>query len=611
MFSKIATLWQMISAIAASILFHYQIQEKVARYSEDYAPIVGLAFSILILATLFISVYEFIFFILRTVFPRHSQLLPRRSFFQSNQPIYKVEEGKGEKEIETLRIKRDANAKLLSLCESLSHFLVKHSAIVKQSEVKNKELIHAVTEFKRGILKIYFFGTQSTGKSSLVNTLIGRELSPVGPDKCTSCLVRIKGSNKVRAFAEYEDGTEKDVDINNIEKKIREWAELDNRPKSLVIETNKPILGQPKIELIDSPGTGSARNEVVNRNIESEIVNEAIKSVAIAVIVYLPSGAQMQSHASLLQSFKKNNITTVGVCNLDSNWASLYGRNKHEAERIIREAEANLQEKTKAECFRITLAEDTEEIGEKTVETARAAGANSVQEVRDYLVKNLESREVYLARQTLGKSRSIAKEILLDINRHLEQNSEYIQKLHSQRAELLKKVTEFKGVVNQNPDPNSSVGFISGGAIGLAAGIFALATLPVSAPVIAIATAIGAPTAVGTGIGAVVDKSKDNRMKQDYSVKLGLAYRELKKALESSDLILSSFGPKEHISSLSINEASSASVLEKLYKDADESLSNNERYNTYSTYQSAKEELVTIQNRFIKFEMLNFSSRTD
>ena len=146
----------MIAAIAASILFHYQIQEKVARYSKDYAPIVRVAFSALIVVTLSIVIYESIFFVLKKVFPRHSQILPRRSFLQSNQPIYKIEEGKEVKEAETIRLKRDTNAKLLNLCESLSQILVDYSVVIRQPEVKIKELVHAISEFKRGTLKIYF-----------------------------------------------------------------------------------------------------------------------------------------------------------------------------------------------------------------------------------------------------------------------------------------------------------------------------------------------------------------------------------------------------------------------------------------------------------------------
>lgn len=591
--SNMSALLHTASAAVTVLLYYFQLREIL----KSFPPVYELVVTVLMLIFGFLVIHECIFFLLRKILPKSNRILPRKSYFQHQDKLssYKVE-GLTDEE-KNIQRKQEVHANLLDVCESLKQTLVSNSFTLKRPEAVIRDLTDSIKEYREGTLKIYFFGTQSTGKSSLVNSLLGSDISPVGPDKCTSCLVRIKsGKKKFRAFARYEDGKDIGVRPSEIDKKVRQWANIENRPQELIIEVKDYILGQPKLELIDSPGTGSAQNEVAKRNLEAEIVNEAIKSVAIAVIVYLPSGAQMQSHADLLNSFKKYNVSTVGVCNLDSNWASLFGRDKSEAERIIKEAERSIQEKTRAECFRITLAESTEEIGVKTIETARLAGADSISSLREYLISKLHDGEEYVARQILGKSKNIIKDSLSEIRLYIEENRGYIQKIQSQQENLLQKLGELKKLIRKNPDIDST-GTYAGGAIGLTAGVISFLTLPYSAPLMAIATAVGGPTLIGTGLGYAVDNIVKNRKRNKFNAQVNSAWSELRKMIESKGSVLK-IDRKIY---LETKDSDLISVLDSLAVAIRDCHGQDEKYNSYCKYQDAEKEFLRMQDAFTRF----------
>jgi GTP-binding protein EngB required for normal cell division len=128
---------------------------------------------------------------------------------------------------------------------------------------------HGLVEFRSRIdlmasrlednnLEVALFGRVSSGKSSLLNTLLNTDVLPVGINPITAVPTRLRYGTSLRATVAYGDGRNEDITVEELGKLITEQGNpgnLRNVVRALV-EVPSPRLSQG-IVLVDTPGLGS------------------------------------------------------------------------------------------------------------------------------------------------------------------------------------------------------------------------------------------------------------------------------------------------------------------------------------------------------------------
>lgn len=111
-------------------------------------------------------------------------------------------------------------------------------------------------------------GQFKAGKSTFINSLVGRDYLPVGPIPVTSVITRLRYGLQEKAFATFLNGSCQEVDIKDIEQYVSESGNPENRKKVLLVDIETPVLAKIKdVRLVDTPGIGS----VWRRNTETTI----------------------------------------------------------------------------------------------------------------------------------------------------------------------------------------------------------------------------------------------------------------------------------------------------------------------------------------------------
>uniref|UniRef100_A0A0C1NGN0 Dynamin N-terminal domain-containing protein n=1 Tax=Tolypothrix bouteillei VB521301 TaxID=1479485 RepID=A0A0C1NGN0_9CYAN len=77
---------------------------------------------------------------------------------------------------------------LHKLCESLLNIVTKNAAIIQRPN-SEEDAHNLLQDVRDGVLRIYIFGHQSAGKSTLINALLNSQVSPISSGKMTTCLI--------------------------------------------------------------------------------------------------------------------------------------------------------------------------------------------------------------------------------------------------------------------------------------------------------------------------------------------------------------------------------------------------------------------------------------
>ena len=128
---------------------------------------------------------------------------------------------------------------------------------------------HGLVEFRSRIdsiasrleddsLEVALFGRVSSGKSSLLNALLGTTVLPVGVNPITSVPTKLRYGTALRAAFTYGDGRSEIVPIDELSKLITEQGNPGNLRNVVraMVEVPSPRL-QHGIVLVDTPGLGS------------------------------------------------------------------------------------------------------------------------------------------------------------------------------------------------------------------------------------------------------------------------------------------------------------------------------------------------------------------
>lgn len=218
------------------------------------------------------------------------------------------------------------------------------------TDVRSAEALARIADRWRGTqAPVVVAGEVSTGKSQLINALIGEPLLTTDFKACTSSWVRLHHAPAFRATArvKVEDGTElRDITRNDLptyltvdgEKKLRKLFGASARVESVTIGLPSPLLVSG-LELLDTPGAGGLQaahrhtalaglaqadavlfvtrpGEPISAS-ERLFLAEAVERVAVCVIVF--------THRDTVSQPDEAVLADVAILTNDQQWESLLG----------------------------------------------------------------------------------------------------------------------------------------------------------------------------------------------------------------------------------------------------------------------------------------------
>lgn len=119
------------------------------------------------------------------------------------------------------------------------------------------QLQNSLNQLNRPI-RVAFIGSIKAGKSTLVNSLLGESIVPVGDMENTFNVSWLKYSEEKYAEIHYKDGRNTKIAIDEMEKYVaRDMSRLEELTSIKYVVIYLPYKWLKKIEIIDTPGFGS------------------------------------------------------------------------------------------------------------------------------------------------------------------------------------------------------------------------------------------------------------------------------------------------------------------------------------------------------------------
>jgi GTP-binding protein EngB required for normal cell division len=141
----------------------------------------------------------------------------------------------------------------VSLLQTTSEIISRHGLV----EFRGR--LEAITSrLEDSNFEVAFFGRVSSGKSSLLNALLGDDILPVGINPITAVPTRLRSGPNARAVITFVDGHSEKIPLDEIAQFVTEQGNPGNTRNVIkaVAEIPSPSLAQG-IVLVDTPGLGS------------------------------------------------------------------------------------------------------------------------------------------------------------------------------------------------------------------------------------------------------------------------------------------------------------------------------------------------------------------
>lgn len=144
----------------------------------------------------------------------------------------------------------------------------------------NRQIEVCESLFKESpIIDVAILGQFKAGKSSFINSIIGKKILPVGAIPVTTVITRIQYGPQESATVTFFDKKMINVGLDEIEEYISESKNTANQKNVEVVDIELPTLnGYPGIRLVDTPGLGS----IFKYN--TELSEEWLPEVGAAII---------------------------------------------------------------------------------------------------------------------------------------------------------------------------------------------------------------------------------------------------------------------------------------------------------------------------------------
>jgi len=156
-------------------------------------------------------------------------------------------------------------------------------------ELKDDAIIHAFTLAKSSDFELCVVATMSSGKSTLINAMLGTKLMPSKQEACTAIITRIKDvsdNEKTNFKAEvYNSEGRLSETQQNLTYEIMNRLNSDERVSEIKISGDIPFVTSEDISLvmIDTPGPNNSRDPN-HKKVQSELLSKSSKSLVLYIM---------------------------------------------------------------------------------------------------------------------------------------------------------------------------------------------------------------------------------------------------------------------------------------------------------------------------------------
>ena len=154
---------------------------------------------------------------------------------------------------------KDSSLDLLP--EALESLLIRIQEICDQFHILSlKRQLEACSHLlhQDQLIDVAILGQFKAGKSSLLNSLIGKPILPIGVIPVTTTITRLQYGKKERAVVYHFDGQQEEVEIAAIDEFTSEAKNPANQKNVEMVDVELPSLEKYRgLRLVDTPGLGS------------------------------------------------------------------------------------------------------------------------------------------------------------------------------------------------------------------------------------------------------------------------------------------------------------------------------------------------------------------
>lgn len=175
----------------------------------------------------------------------------------------------------------------------------------KGTNKAGKNIFDAYQDVKNGVFEVSVIATMSSGKSTLINSLLHTELLPSENKACTASIVEILDNDQIDGYeAECYADKERTQLVHGREKvTLEKMKEYNGIAKYIDVEGNIPAVSSNKIRLClrDTPGPNNSNDP------EHEALTNSVIEKENAVILYVMNATQsgINDDRELLKSIAK------------------------------------------------------------------------------------------------------------------------------------------------------------------------------------------------------------------------------------------------------------------------------------------------------------------
>lgn len=159
------------------------------------------------------------------------------------------------------------------------------------AELKDKKIIHAFEKAKDSKFEINVVATMSSGKSTLINALLGKQLMPAANEATTATIVKIIDTDQDNFSAiAYDKSGQAVKKLENVT--LEDMQDLNNDDKVSTVEIKGKIpcvssVGM-KLVLVDTPGPNNSRDKS-----HEEMTYKMIADSDKSLVLYVMNGQQL------------------------------------------------------------------------------------------------------------------------------------------------------------------------------------------------------------------------------------------------------------------------------------------------------------------------------
>ena len=162
-------------------------------------------------------------------------------------------------------------------------------------EFKTDEIINAFEAAKSQKFFVNVVATMSSGKSTLINALLGKELMPTANQATTAVIVEIENDDKATDFSAivYDKENKQIAESNPVELEDMIEFNKDSNVRKIHLTGNIPFINNSKIKLVlvDTPGPNNSHDKT-----HQEITYGMLNNTEHSIVLYVMNATQLRTN---------------------------------------------------------------------------------------------------------------------------------------------------------------------------------------------------------------------------------------------------------------------------------------------------------------------------